>query len=77
MLKAYQRLIFFKMSFPPLNYDVFLQKNQEFFQVGKIRNYERVFFRERKRFHLSKSLPYKNGKAEIRPVLAGRLVIFF
>ena len=35
---------------------------------------ERVFFREKKRFHLCKSLLYKNGKAQNMPVVARRFV---
>ena len=59
------------------NYEVFWQKNQETFQIGKIRKYdeEGVFFREKKRFHLFKSFLYKNGKTQNIPVVAGRLVV--
>ena len=44
-------------------------------RVGKARKYDKEsVFRERKRFHLLKSLLYKNGKAENMAVVAGRLV---
>ena len=32
------------------------------------------FFREKKRFHLFKSLLFKNGKEQNMPLVAGRLV---
>ena len=68
-------VLFLKNVFRP-NYEVFLAQNQETLNVGKVRNYdeERVLFREKKRFHLSKSLLYKNGKAQNMPVVAGRLL---
>ena len=59
------------------------KKNQEKIKCWKSLNQEKlemlenmmkkVFFREKKRFHLLKSL-YKNGKAQNMPVVAGRLV---
>ena len=52
------------------------KKNQKTSKVGKIRKYDekRALFREKKPFHLIKSLLYKNGKAQKMPVLASRLV---
>ena len=36
---------------------------------------EGVFFGEKERLHLFISLPYENGKAQIMPVLSGRLSV--
>ena len=51
-------------------------KSQKTLNVGKVRNNdeESMFFRERKRFNLSKSLLHKNGKTQNMPVIAGRIV---
>ena len=56
------------------NYEVFLAKDQEFFNVGKLENMIRSVFSGKNRFYFFKSLPYKNGKAQNMPVVAGRLV---
>ena len=37
---------------------------------------KQVFFREKIRFYLFKSLLYKNEKAQKMPVVAGRLVFY-
>ena len=50
---------FLKMSFQP-----FLAKFQKIFEVENLRDYDDVFSRKKKRFHLLKSLLYKNGKAD-------------
>ena len=54
-----------------------LAKSQKALNVGKTRKYdeERVFFQEKKRFHLFKSLLYKNEKAQNMPLAAGLLVM--
>ena len=52
-----------------------MAKYQKILNVVKIRNYDGVFFRKKRRFHLFKSLLYKNGKAQNMPVVAGRLFI--
>ena len=56
--------------------NVIFGKKTEKFLGWKIGQYdgEGVFFLEKKRFHLLKSLLYKNGKAQIMPLVAGRLV---
>ena len=56
-------------------YEVFWQRFQKTFNVGKVRKYdeEGMFFRQEKRFHLFKSLLYKNRKAQNKSVVAGRL----
>ena len=61
------RLIFF--------YEAVRQKSKSF-NAGKIRKYvdEGMFFREKKCFHLFKSLLNKNGRAQILLVVAGCLV---
>ena len=53
----------------------FRQKNQKTLIVRKVRKngWESLFSRK-KRFHVLKSLPYKNGKAQNMAVVAGRLV---
>ena len=50
----------------------FFARNQETLNVGKIRNYDGECFFKKKLFHLLKSLLYKNGKAQIISVVAGR-----
>ena len=66
---------FLKRSFPPHLWD-FSAKSQIILNVGNFINYhaKRAFFREKKRFHLFKSLPYRNGKARKMPLVAGPLV---
>ena len=64
-----------KMSFPPYLWGFFDKKNQKIFKVGKVIKYdEESVFSRKKRFHLLKSLLYKNGKAQNIPVVAGCLV---
>ena len=54
---------------------IFLAKNQKILKNGKVRKYdEESVFSRKKRFHLLKSLFYKNGKAQNMPVVAGRLI---
>ena len=65
------------MFFPPYVW-CFLAKNQKFLKVGKVRKfYEESVCSRKKRFHLLKSLLYKNGKAQNMPVVTGRLVNCF
>ena len=56
-------------------HEVFLAKNQKILKVGKVRKYdEESVFSRKKGFYLLKSLLYQNGKAQNKPVVAGRLV---
>ena len=58
------------------SYEVFGKKSKKI-QVGKTRMYDEeveVFFGQKKRFHLFKSLLYQNMNAQNMPVVAGHLV---
>ena len=72
---AYQMKIFLKIVFSALIMRYFLAKYQNLFQVGKLRKTYEVF-RRKKAFSSFKSLLYTNGKAQNRPVVAGRLVLY-
>ena len=60
-------------------YEVLLAKNPNTLNAGKSENYdeERVFFRERKRFHLLRAFFTKLGRRQNMPVVAGCLLLFF
>ena len=61
-------VLFRENVFSALVLRFFLAKNQKTFKVGKVRKYDEVFFREENVFI------FLNGKAQIIPVVAGRLV---
>ena len=65
---------FFKMFFFALFMRFFWQKIGKFSKLEKFENMMESFF-EKKPFSVFKRFPYKNGKAENTPVVAGRLVI--
>ena len=62
------------MSSPPYLWG-FLAKIQKIWKLEKLENMK-CFFEKKKRFHILKLLLYKNRKAQIMPVVAGRLVEF-
>ena len=71
---AYQMVLFLEIFRP--NYEFFWQ-NQKTLTMEKLETMmKKVFFREKKRFHLFENLLYKNGQTQNMPVVAGRLVLF-
>ena len=74
LYNAYQLILYLKKFFSALIVR-FFARNEKVCEVGEIREYdeETVYF-QKKRFDLSKSLLYENGKAENMPVAAGRSV---
>ena len=53
-----------------------MAQNQTFLKLKKLENIMKACFFKKKRFHLFKDFPYKNGEAEDMLVVAGRLVMF-
>ena len=54
--------------------DVFLAENKNIFKAGKkLENMKKQII-QKKRFHLSKTHFYQNGKAQKMPVVTGRFV---